>query len=894
MYTTAKKCQRFAIAPLIVLGVMAVFYAVFGIFPFGKNTVSWCDMTQQTVPLLMNFKDVLEGNGSLFYSTGNAGGMNFWGVFLFFLASPLYLTVGLVEKENIIYLVNILLAVKLALAAFTASVYFNKSHKKLKNEFCVVLSVMYGLCGYGIMYCQTLVWLDIMILFPLLVLSVERMCKQGKSLMYGVVLSIMMIISFYLSFMLVIYLLVAVPLFILLRCRKYERKKAAFLFLLTSLISALVTAPVWLCAFLQTSASARNGETFMYLMFKPLFENMGNKLAVIMSTALCIAMLPFFIKNKISKRTKVKYNLVLLVFLAIPLIFDPVNKMWHTGNYQSFPLRYGFVIIFILLSLTACYFENISAFGNNSKGFVIVTSAMVAAFIGVSIYVVISKKNELSSYINTLRVSGEAFKLLIVLSVFAYMIYIICIFLQRKKLIGSKTMSLLMLAVFIGECATSLSVNLGYAVNDGGVLRTSAVLQSENSNEAYYRTKTEKKYLHVNMLGGLGYNSLAHYTSLTGEDYMFTMKKLGYSSYWMEVGSNGGTALTDALLAVKKSIGAYFDFMSYYDITSYDGDLEIGESSICCPVGIVSEKTPKFFETVGNGSRVDTQRLLAENYFGTDDMIYEYTPDFTSGGEFGYENSKYTVTLDDEEKGLCQMRYSIEIKGHQALYFDIFQELSNNLTEKYYSSASIYVNGNNIISDYPGQKNNGIITLGEFEDTTAEILVVFKKDIAVKSMGVFGIELDRLQQCTDNVRGCDFHIDGSNLNAEYEAEKEQYLYMSIPYDKGMKAYINGEEAELIKVNDAFCALKLQKGKNIIQLRFLPYGMSVAVILTIIGLLLLSGVHGKAFKRINEAGLKVIYSLSLRLTGIMFGAIILFVYIAPIVIRLTVVASAIFK
>jgi hypothetical protein len=80
----------------------------------------------------------------------------------------------------------------------------------------------------------------------------------------------------------------------------------------------------------------------------------------------------------------------------------------------------------------------------------------------------------------------------------------------------------------VGEVFTSFSVNIGYAKSEGGVLKTSAPLEYDSTGKPYYRTKTEKKYIHVNMVGGLGYNSLAHYTSLTNEEYMFAMKKLGY------------------------------------------------------------------------------------------------------------------------------------------------------------------------------------------------------------------------------------------------------------------------------------------------------------------------------------------------------------------------------
>lgn len=891
MFTKIKKGYYFTISPLIVLFVIGIFYAVFSIFPFGENTISWCDMNQQTIPLLMNLKDIIEENGSVFYSTGNAGGMNFWGVFLFFLSSPMYLAVIFVEKSQIIYLVNILFAVKLALSSLTASVYFNKSHKKLKKEFVIVLSVMYGLCGYGIMYCQTLVWLDIMALFPLLLLSVERLCIQKKPLMYGIILILTVAVNFYLSFMIALYLMLAVPVFIGLRCRKTERKRMAMLFLGTSLIAALITAPIWLCAFLQILNSAR-GDMFYEVMYKPFFENTGNKLTVIMCTSFGIAVLPVFIKNKISKYKKIKYHLIMLAFLTVPVFIDPVNKMWHMGSYQSFPLRYGFIIIFTLLVLAACYLENASFSEKSSKGFVFTLFLMAALFISSSVIVVYSKREQLKSYTDTLRIDADAFEILFVLSAFACIIYIICINFQRKKLLGSRMLSLIFLTVFLGESVVSLSVNIGYAVNDGGILKSSAVLESDKNNEPYYRTKTEKKYLHVNMLGGLGYNSLAHYTSLTNEDYMFAMKKLGYSSYWMEVGSNGGTALTDALLAVKKSIGAYYDFKSYYDINLLKGDLEIGENSICCPVGIISEKSPDLFRELGNGSRVDVQKALAENFLDSSSMIYEYKPDFTAGGRFKYENDKYSVSVDEETNGFCQMRYSVNISGKQTLYFDVFDNLSNNLAESYYNAVTVYVDGNPINSGYPSQKNNGIITLGEFENTTAEILVIFKKDISVKSLGVFGIDTDKLKSFTDRINGCDFYVEGRNLSAECESEKEQYLYMSIPYEKGLAAYINGEKTEIIRTNDAFCAIKLEKGKNEIKLEFIPYGMHAAIILTVSGILLSILLRKKVINKNNETKFRCPESFALKANGVIFGIVLFAVYIIPVIIRLSIIVSEI--
>jgi hypothetical protein len=129
-------------------------------------------MYQQVIPLLTDFKDVLSGKQSLFFNLNNAGGMNFWGVFFFFIASPFSLLVVFFKKTEIVYLVNILIVLKLAMSAFTSSLYLKKHFKgKLDDLSVIVLSVSYGLCGYGLLYFQNNIWLDEMYLLPLLLLS---------------------------------------------------------------------------------------------------------------------------------------------------------------------------------------------------------------------------------------------------------------------------------------------------------------------------------------------------------------------------------------------------------------------------------------------------------------------------------------------------------------------------------------------------------------------------------------------------------------------------------------------------------------------------------------------------------------------------------------------------
>ena len=880
------------IPPLIVTGVTLVLFAVFGIFPFGTQTISWCDMDQQTVPLLMDFKDILEGKSSIFYSTGNAGGMNFWGVFLFFLASPLYLTVRFVAKENIIYLVNVLLVIKLALSALTAQIFFKRLHSGLTDSMSVLLSVMYAGCGYGLMYCQTLVWLDIMALFPILLLGMHRLFSDGKPMLYFVTLCCTVAINFYLSFMTVIYIILWSAAYIFICCPKQDRRRRAGMFIFWSFIAMLITAPVWLCAFLQVMSSARGSGTFDDIINRSFAERIKEKVGLLMFTASAFAVIPFFIKSKLTKIPQIKHNIIMLILLMIPVFADPINKFWHTGSYQCFALRYGYITVFTLLILTAQFFEN-NAFEREKICLHTMSVPLLfsAVCLAVCIFTAFTKKNILSGFINSINIESAHFKLISGLFLLCAAMVAISITLCKKKLMGRVGLMTVMSAVFIGQYVTGFVSFIGYAANDGSVFTDAAVLIYDNEGEPYYRTKTEKKYIHVNMIGGLGYDSFAHYTSLTQQDLMFAMKKLGYSSYWMEIGANGGTALTDSILGIKYSIGAYFDLASYYEAENLDGDLERGSSDICLPLGLISDKTPDEFSDIPEMSRIDIQRLMAKRWFGDDSMIQEYRPKEAYNGSFDKKEGKYSIVPEKLADGICQLRYTIPVEGKQVLYFDLFDRLSRDLYENYFGAADVYVNGSLIANNYPKNKNNGILTLGEFSDTTVEVLVIINKPIEVRSFGVFGVDVTKLRRHCSKLRRhcCELYADGRNVTAQCRSESDGYIYMSVPYDKGLKAFVNGEEADIIKVNDCFCALKLKEGDNDIRLTFMPYGMGTAVIMTAAGIIIL--IIRRLFAMRNAVRNKLkeeqtaLGTLSLMAVAAAAIAVILAVYTLPMAIWL---------
>lgn len=867
------------ISPLLVIFIVSLIYAFYGIFPFGSKTVAWCDLKQQTIPLLMDLKDILDGKSNIFYSAASCGGMNFWGVFLFFLASPFYLSVKFVEKQDIVYLVNILLALKLALCAFTATLYFSVRFEKISNKYKILFGLIYAFCGYGLMYYQTLVWLDIMYLFPMLVLSVERLCRQKKFIFFIITLCSCVAVNYYLSFMIIVYLIISVPLYIALRCTEKDKKTVSFMFVMSSVTAALITAPVWLCSLIQVRESARSMNNLAKLIYESPFESLKDKLCLLCTDAFIFAALVFLIKSPLLKKKRVRYNLILLVFLIIPVFIDPINKMWHGGGYQGFPLRFGYMIIFTILSIVSEIIETLPENRKSSPIYSIAAFTVMLIMAAAAVYVVTDRKKTLSSYVTSLWITNGFFKTVFGLFIFAFTVYILFFFLLKKRCISSNIFFLLVSGVFITEVFVNMSVYVGYASSEDTLFDKTVALENKIQEEDYYRVKTEKKYTHVNMIGALGLNSYAHYTSLTPEDYMFVMKKMGYSSYWMEVGSNGGTAMTDALLGIKYSIGSEYDFRSYQKELETNTVLRIAENLICVPAGIISDADPELSENLDYTDRFEVQRQLAELYFGSDDLLEKYEHSAVWDGLYDYSDGKYNITVSEPDLSRCHIIYNIKVDGHQTLYFDLFDDLNNYVNDPLYDSVKVSVNGITLSESYPDKKNNGFLELGEFENENAEIIVTLLKDVSVKSFGVFGVDTDKLEKEVAALKTTEPVLNGNEISAECSADENEYLYLAVPWDSGFKAYLNGSKTTLYKVNDSFCAVKLNEGQNSVKLVFCPKGFKVSLILMLSGLVSAVFIcRKKQFFNNRRAG-----TVSVMLCRFAAAAVILLVYIVPVII-----------
>ena len=73
--------------------------------------------------------------------------------------------------------------------------------------------------------------------------------------------------------------------------------------------------------------------------------------------------------------------------------------------------------------------------------------------------------------------------------------------------------------------------------------------------------------------------------------------------------------------------------------------------------------------------------------------------------------------------------------------------------------------------------------------------------------------------------------DSTSLNGTVTAKESGLLFLTIPYSEGWNAWVDGEKTEIVPVNDALMAIKLNAGKHDIRLEYIPHGFKAGACIT---------------------------------------------------------------
>ena len=363
-------------ASLFLLAFFATFLAYIlifrslGFYPFNEDglTTMMLDQRDQYVAYMRAYQNALQNGGSLVYTLGKVFGGDFQSLFTYYLSSPFNLFLVFCQSKDIPAFFFYTSIIKMSFGAGNVYLLARFASGKRRLGY-LAFAFAYGLCSYAIVYLSNFMYLDGLMILPLVTLGLEAL-KKGKALwVYPLALSYALITNWYLGAMICVYcVLVFLGEFSFMKGGLKARLPYLLRFFLFSLAGGLLSAFVWVSAFLHfdgTKATLTlpkstffNWASFFegllennYLSRSAISRNTGYMTMFVSVVSLAFAQLYFTNKGH-SWREKSKDAFILTAYFFASLL-SVLNALFHGGREPTFfPARYSFIIGFHLVYLS--------------------------------------------------------------------------------------------------------------------------------------------------------------------------------------------------------------------------------------------------------------------------------------------------------------------------------------------------------------------------------------------------------------------------------------------------------------------------------------------------------------------------------------------------------------
>ena len=187
---------------LLAIFIMLIICILLHIAPFGTNTLMVWDMEWQYSSFFSWFRNVLLGTADWKYSLNGGFGGNILGLISYYLTSPLNIILLFFNTNNLTWGILFLTLLKMGLMASAMQIYL---YKRREDYFSIIFSCMYAFSSYAICYQSNIMWLDSLILLPIVIYGIELLIEQKKGTTYGVSLALSIITNYYIGYMICIF-----------------------------------------------------------------------------------------------------------------------------------------------------------------------------------------------------------------------------------------------------------------------------------------------------------------------------------------------------------------------------------------------------------------------------------------------------------------------------------------------------------------------------------------------------------------------------------------------------------------------------------------------------------------------------------------------------------------
>ena len=199
--------RSWLLSGLIVLIFMMIIMIIKGVAPFGESSFTLVDSIHQYVPFFSDYQDKLKGMKSLNYTWDVGLGQNFQSLLLYYMASPLNLMIIFFSRKGILSAMSIMISLKIAISASAFSFFLSRRRDSITNNMLITaLGVGFALNNYMLGYFWNIMWLDCIMVFPIIILGYTKLIEKQDPRLYIAALFYSMYCNYYISFIICIFL----------------------------------------------------------------------------------------------------------------------------------------------------------------------------------------------------------------------------------------------------------------------------------------------------------------------------------------------------------------------------------------------------------------------------------------------------------------------------------------------------------------------------------------------------------------------------------------------------------------------------------------------------------------------------------------------------------------
>ncbi|CYY50428.1 membrane protein [Streptococcus suis] len=820
---------------LIPLTIISIVLAFQGIWWGSDTTILASDGFHQYVIFNQTLRNTLHGDGSLFYTFSSGLGLNFYALSSYYLGSflsPIVFFFDLQSMPDAIYLVTI---VKFGLTGLSTYFSLKGIHKNLKEEWALLLATSFSLMSFSTSQLEINNWLDVFILLPLVLLGLHRLLKKQGPILYYITLTCLFIQNYYFGYMVAIFLTLWT--LVQLSWIDSQRIKRFINFTIVSILSALSSMFMLLPTYLDLKT---HGETFTkivnlktedswYLDFfaKNLVGSFdttkfGSIPMISVGLVPLILALLFFTLKEIKPTVKLSYALF-FTFIISSFYLQPLNLFWqgmHAPN--MFLYRYAWALSITVIYLAA---ETLVRLRQISiKNFTLIVSFLLICFTSTFIF---RDHYEFLTDVNFL---------LTLEFLIAYFILFVAMIRYKSSL---KWINIVLLFFTFLE----LGLHSHYQVQ--GISDEWHFPSRSNYEEKLTdidsivkstKTTTDSFYRIERLLPQTGndsmkfnYNGISQFSSIRNRASSSVLDKLGFRSDGtnLNLRYQNNTIIADSLFGVKYNLATTDPNKFGFTLNQSQSTINLYENSFNLGLALLTEGIYK--DVNFTNLTLDNQTNFLNQLTGLSQKYYHTLSDVVSQNTVELSNRMTVNKVDNEDA--AKATFLVNIPANSQVYLNL-----PNLTFSNENQKKVVITVNNQSSEFTLDNAFSFFNVGSFTtDVQVQVNVYFPENnqVSFDKPQFYRLDLLAFQQAISILQEKQVvtKTDGNKVTVDFVTDKESSLLLTLPYDKGWNATIDGKPIKIQKAQDGFMKVDVSPGQTKLVLTFVPNGFYLGLLIS---------------------------------------------------------------